>query len=90
MHFLMRSIALVCFPGGFGTLDELFETITLVQTGKSRKRPILLFGREFWEPLINFDSPGRHRHDQRRRPETVPLCRDRRRGLGRAGHALRL
>ncbi len=55
MHFLMRSIALVCFPGGFGTLDELFETITLVQTGKSRKRPILLFGRAFWEKLINFD-----------------------------------
>ena len=55
MHFLMRSIALVCFPGGFGTLDELFETITLVQTGKSRKRPILLFGREFWEKLLNLD-----------------------------------
>jgi uncharacterized protein (TIGR00730 family) len=55
MHFLMRSIALVCFPGGFGTLDELFETITLVQTGKSRKRPILLFGRLFWERLIDFD-----------------------------------
>ena len=54
MHFLMRSIALVCFPGGFGTLDELFETMTLVQTGKSRKRPILLFGRAFWEKLINF------------------------------------
>jgi len=55
MHFLMRSIALVCFPGGFGTLDELFETMTLVQTGKSRARPILLFGRVFWEKLINFD-----------------------------------
>jgi uncharacterized protein (TIGR00730 family) len=54
MHFLMRSIALVCFPGGFGTLDELFETMTLVQTGKSRKRPILLFGRAFWDKLINF------------------------------------
>ena len=54
MHFLMRSIALVCFPGGFGTLDELFETMTLVQTGKSRKRPSLLFGRAFWEKLINF------------------------------------
>jgi uncharacterized protein (TIGR00730 family) len=39
MHFLMRSIALVCFPGGFGTLDELFETMTLVQTGKSRRAP---------------------------------------------------
>ncbi len=55
MHFLMRSIALVCFPGGFGTLDELFETMTLVQTGKSRKRPILLFGRAFWQRLIDFD-----------------------------------
>ena len=55
MHFLMRSIALVCFPGGFGTLDELFETLTLVQNGKSRKRPILLFGREFWQRLIDFD-----------------------------------
>ncbi len=55
MHFLMRSIALVCFPGGFGTLDELFETVTLVQTGKSRKRPILLFGRAFWEKLLNFE-----------------------------------
>ena len=54
MHFLMRSIALVCFPGGFGTLDELFETMTLIQTGKSRRRPILLFGRGFWEKLVNF------------------------------------
>ena len=55
MHFLMRSIALVCFPGGFGTLDEMFEALTLVQTGKSRKRPILLFGRAFWDKLINLD-----------------------------------
>lgn len=55
MHFVMRSIALVCFPGGFGTLDELFETLTLVQTGKSRARPILLFGRAFWEKLIDLD-----------------------------------
>ena len=54
MHFLMRSIALVCFPGGFGTLDELFETMTLIQTGKSRRRPILLFGRAFWERLLDF------------------------------------
>jgi uncharacterized protein (TIGR00730 family) len=55
MHFLMRSIALVCFPGGFGTLDELFETLTLMQTGKCRRRPILLFGRAFWDKLINLD-----------------------------------
>jgi uncharacterized protein (TIGR00730 family) len=55
MHFLMRAVALVCFPGGFGTLDEMFEVLTLVQTGKSRMRPILLFGRDFWTRLINFD-----------------------------------
>ena len=55
MHFLMRSIGLVCFPGGFGTLDEMFEALTLMQTGKCRRRPILLFGREFWTRLINFD-----------------------------------
>ena len=55
MHFLMRSVALVCFPGGFGTLDELFEALTLIQTGKSRRRPVLLFGREFWTRLIDFD-----------------------------------
>ena len=55
MHFLMRSIALVCFPGGFGTLDELFEVLTLTQTGKVRRRPILLFDRAFWTSLINFD-----------------------------------
>ena len=56
MHFLMRSVALVCFPGGFGTLDELFEALTLIQTGKSRRRPVLLFGRAFWSRLINFDQ----------------------------------
>jgi uncharacterized protein (TIGR00730 family) len=55
MHFLMRSVALVCFPGGFGTLDEMFEALTLMQTGKSRRRPVLLFGRDFWTRLINFD-----------------------------------
>lgn len=53
MHFVMRSVAVVCFPGGFGTLDELFETLTLMQTGKSRRRPILLVGRAFWEKLID-------------------------------------
>ncbi len=55
MHFLMRSIGLVCFPGGFGTLDELFESMTLMQTGKCRRSPIMLFGREYWTRLINFD-----------------------------------
>jgi uncharacterized protein (TIGR00730 family) len=55
MHFLMRSAGLVCFPGGFGTLDEMFEVLTLTQTNKVRKRPIVLVGREFWTKLINFD-----------------------------------
>jgi uncharacterized protein (TIGR00730 family) len=54
MHFLMRSAGLVCFPGGFGTLDEMFEVLTLTQTGKVRKRPIVLVGREFWSRLVNF------------------------------------
>ena len=56
MHLLMRAKALVAFPGGFGTLDELFETLTLVQTQKVSPIPILLFGKEFWERVINFKA----------------------------------
>jgi len=56
MHFLTRSKALVVFPGGFGTLDELFEAATLIQTGKIDPIPILLFGREYWERVINMDA----------------------------------
>jgi hypothetical protein len=55
MHFMMRAKALVAFPGGFGTLDELFEVITLVQTGKAKPVPIVLFGSDYWKRLINFD-----------------------------------
>ncbi len=55
MHFLLRARALVVFPGGFGTLDELFETLTLVQTRKIEPLPVLMFGREYWQRLINFD-----------------------------------
>ncbi len=55
MHFMMRAKALVAFPGGFGTLDELFEVITLVQTHKAKPVPIVLYGTEYWKRLINID-----------------------------------
>lgn len=54
MHFLIRAKALVAFPGGFGTLDELFETLTLLQTGKTESVIVVLVGRNFWERLINW------------------------------------
>lgn len=56
MHFLMRAKAVAVFPGGFGTLDEFFELLTLVQTGKVAPMPILLFGRDFWDRVINFGA----------------------------------
>ncbi len=55
MHFLIRAKALVVFPGGYGTLDELFEALTLIQTRKIKPMPVLLFGREFWDRVINFE-----------------------------------
>ncbi|MFC4291547.1 LOG family protein [Sphingorhabdus arenilitoris] len=56
MHFLMRARALAVFPGGFGTFDEFFETLTLIQTGKMEPLPILLFGKDFWNRVINFEE----------------------------------
>ncbi len=55
MHFMMRAKAMVAFPGGFGTLDELFEVITLVQTRKAHPVPIILFGTDYWKRLLNLD-----------------------------------
>jgi uncharacterized protein (TIGR00730 family) len=56
MHFMMRAKALVCFPGGFGTLDELFEALTLIQTGKARRIPLLLFDEAYWRRIVNFEA----------------------------------
>ncbi|MEM7703199.1 MAG: TIGR00730 family Rossman fold protein [Pseudomonadota bacterium] len=56
MHFLLRARAVAVFPGGFGTFDEFFELLTLVQTGKMKPLPILLFGRDFWERVIDFEA----------------------------------
>jgi hypothetical protein len=56
MHFLMRAEAVCVFPGGFGTLDEMFEALTLIQTGRMAKVPFLLFGREFWDSVINWEA----------------------------------
>ncbi len=56
MHFLMRARAVAVFPGGFGTFDEMFELLTLIQTGKIKPIPVLLFGRDFWERVVNFDG----------------------------------
>jgi len=56
MHFLMRAAAITIFPGGFGTMDEMFESLTLIQTGRMQPVPFLLFGRDFWERVINWDA----------------------------------
>jgi uncharacterized protein (TIGR00730 family) len=56
MHFLLRARAVAVFPGGYGTFDEMFELLTLIQTGKVRPIPVLLFGREFWERVVDFQG----------------------------------
>ena len=56
MHFLMRAKAICVFPGGFGTLDEMFEALTLIQTGRMARVPFLLFGRAFWERIVNWEA----------------------------------
>ena len=56
IHFLVRAKAVAIFPGGFGTLDEFFETLTLMQTGRMERVPLLLFGMEFWNKVMNFEA----------------------------------
>ena len=56
MHFLLRARAVAVFPGGYGTFDELFELLTLIQTGKVRPLPILLFGQDYWNKVVNFQA----------------------------------
>ncbi|MBZ0151545.1 MAG: LOG family protein [Planctomycetes bacterium] len=55
MHFLMRAKAMVAFPGGFGTMDELFEALTLIQTRRMQPIPVVLFGKDYWSRLVNWD-----------------------------------
>ena len=55
MHFMSRAKALGCFPGGFGTMDELFEALTLIQTKKIPQIPVILFGHEYWHKIIRWD-----------------------------------
>jgi predicted Rossmann-fold nucleotide-binding protein len=56
MHFMLRARAIVVYPGGFGSMNELFEVLTLMQTKKVERFPIILVGKDFWQGLINFDQ----------------------------------
>src|SRR5690606_8824306 len=55
IHLVLRSRAVAIFPGGFGTLDEFFETLTLIQTGRMERIPLVLFGRDFWDRALNLE-----------------------------------
>ncbi|QZH76454.1 MAG: TIGR00730 family Rossman fold protein [Erythrobacter sp.] len=74
MHFLMRARAVAVFPGGFGTFDEMFELLTLIQTGKMKPIPILLFGKEFWNRVINFEALAEEGTISRRDLDLLTWC----------------
>ena len=74
MHFLIRAKAVAVFPGGFGTFDEMFETLTLIQTGKMKPIPLLLFGKEFWTRAIDFGALAREGVISPRDLELISWC----------------
>ena len=75
MHFLLRARAVAVFPGGFGTFDEMFELLTLIQTGKVRPLPLLLFGSEFWNKVVDFEALAEEGVIAPARPRPHPLVR---------------
>ncbi|KLE33983.1 LOG family protein [Aurantiacibacter luteus] len=74
MHFLLRARAVAVFPGGFGTFDEFFELLTLVQTGKMKPLPILLFGKDFWTRVVDFDALAEEGVISRRDLDLITWC----------------
>ena len=88
IHFLLRARAVAVFPGGFGTLDEFFEALTLIQTGRMERVPLLLFGSEFWGKVINFEALAEAGTIAPHDPRAVLHRRQRRRRLGRGAQIL--
>ncbi|MEO6198724.1 MAG: LOG family protein [Sphingomicrobium sp.] len=80
MHFLLRARAVAVFPGGFGTFDEMFELLTLIQTGKVRPLPILLFGKEFWNRVVDFEGLAEEGVISRNDLELLHWCEDAQQG----------
>ncbi len=85
MHFMMRAKALVVFPGGFGTLDELFEVLCLIQTRKIKPIPVLLVRAEYWRRIIDFEAMVDEGVIARGRPGHLHLRRIGRRGVADTG-----
>ncbi len=74
MHFLLRARAVAVFPGGFGTFDEFFELLTLVQTGKMKPLPILLFGKDFWTRVVDFEAIAEEGTISKKDLELITWC----------------